>query len=171
MKSVWRQKCTDLGVISWVGESKGQHALLLQVRLVDAGEGPHDDGAAPEMPGLQRYRPHVTRSSSRKNNATRHASQPPPTHPRALCWSPRRSSHPRQPPTSGPQPSDSSERQHKRRRGSAPHLVGATNSGDGVEGLRQAVVHRVDLAVVFVGGTDEQVVGDVVKMAAVPDTI
>jgi hypothetical protein len=139
---------------------------------VDAGEGPHDDGAAPEMPGLQRYRPHVTRSSSRKNtpHAMRHASQTPPTHPRALCSSPRRSSHRRQPPTSGPQPTDSSERRRKRSRGGAHHLVGATNSGDGVKGLRQAVVHRVYLAVLFVGGTDEQVVGDVVKMAAVPGT-
>ena len=45
---------TNLGVVSRVGECEGEHALLLQVGLVDAGEGPHDDGAAAEMPGLQR---------------------------------------------------------------------------------------------------------------------
>ncbi len=47
------------------------------------------------------------------------------------------------------------------------HLVGAADSGHGVERLREAVVHGVDLAVLFVGGADEQVVGDVVEVAAV----
>jgi hypothetical protein len=55
---------THLGVVSRVGECEGEHALLLQVGLVDAGEGPHDDGAAAEMPGLQRC---TTNLRCRKN--------------------------------------------------------------------------------------------------------
>jgi hypothetical protein len=43
-----------LGVVGRVGECEGQHALLLQVGLVDAGEGAHYDSAAAEVAGLER---------------------------------------------------------------------------------------------------------------------
>ncbi len=36
----------DLIVVALVGEGEWKHALLLQVRLVDAGERLHDDGRA-----------------------------------------------------------------------------------------------------------------------------
>jgi hypothetical protein len=69
---------THLGVVSRVGECEGEHALLLQVGLVDAGERPHDDGAAAEMPGLQRCTTNVRR---RKN---KHKEQNEQNEPRQL---------------------------------------------------------------------------------------
>ena len=59
---------TNLGVVSRVGECEGEHALLLQVGLVDAGEGSHDDGAAAEMSGLQRCPTNIRRRLSNKRD-------------------------------------------------------------------------------------------------------
>jgi hypothetical protein len=50
----------------------------------------------------------------------------------------------------------------------AGYLVGTAHGRHSVERLREAVVHRVDLAVLVVGGADEKVVGDVVEVAAIP---
>lgn len=44
---------SNLIVVGWVGECERQHALLLQVGLVDAGKRFHNDGTAAEMSGLQ----------------------------------------------------------------------------------------------------------------------
>ena len=41
-------------VVVGVGERQGEHALLLQVRLVDAGERPHDHRPAVHVPRLHR---------------------------------------------------------------------------------------------------------------------
>eukprot|EP00053_Salpingoeca_punica_P020385 m.211399 g.211399 ORF g.211399 m.211399 type:complete len:843 (+) comp18318_c0_seq1:197-2725(+) len=43
----------NLGVVSGVAEGQGEHALLLEVGLVDAGEALDDDGAAAEVARLE----------------------------------------------------------------------------------------------------------------------
>jgi hypothetical protein len=48
------------------------------------------------------------------------------------------------------------------------YLVSATHSGHCVERLRETVVHRVDLSILLIRRADEQVVGDVVEVTAVP---
>lgn len=44
----------DLVVVGRVGEGQGEHTLLLQVGLVDTGEGTGDDGETAEVTGLER---------------------------------------------------------------------------------------------------------------------
>lgn len=43
----------NLIIIRWVLEGKRKHALLLQVRLVNTGEGPGDDGETTQVPWLE----------------------------------------------------------------------------------------------------------------------
>lgn len=43
----------DLVVVGGVSESQRQHTLLLQVGLVNTGEGSNNDGVTTEMTGLE----------------------------------------------------------------------------------------------------------------------
>ena len=113
----------DLVIVGGVGEGQGQHALLLQVGLVDTGEGSGDDGNTTQVTGLQ---------SSVLTGRT-------------LTVVPVTDDNP-------------------------PDALGLVITGNGRDGIPLAVglvENLVGLAVGGVDGTDQHVVGDVVKMSPV----
>lgn len=113
----------DLVVVGRVGEGQGKHTLLLEVGLVDTGEGTGDDGKTTQVTGLQ---------SSVLTRATLTVV-----------------------PVTNDNPLD------------ATGLVVTGSSGDGVVLASEGVADAVGLAVLGVDGTNQHVVGNVVKVTTV----